>query len=92
MSMNKHLRELLESTDKQQLSQREAKMVALCAEYFSQLDDHVLVEVARFALCACAFRLAVDRDEVDINPTSEVFKQALNDTIKLLQKSVDDDF
>ena len=92
MSMNKRLRKLLEETQTQELTRSEAKIVALCAEYFGQLDDHVLVEVTRFALCACAFRLAVDRDEVDINPTEEVFKQALNDTIKLLQKSVDDDF
>jgi hypothetical protein len=92
MSFNQKLRQLLESTQTQELTKGESKVVSLCAEYFGQLDDHVLVEVTRFAMCACAFRLAVDRDEVDINPTEEVFKQALNDTIKLLQKSVDNDF
>ena len=92
MSMNKRLRELLEQTQTQDLTRSEVKTVKLCAEYFGQLDDHVLVEVTRFALCSCAFRLAVDKDEVDLSPTAEVFKQALNDTMKLLQKSVDDDF
>lgn len=92
MSMNKRLRKLLESVSETELSRDEIKVVKLCAEYFGQLDDHVLVEVTRFAVCSCAFRLAVDKNQVDISPTSEVFKQALNDTLKLLMKSVDDDF
>jgi hypothetical protein len=91
MSFNQRMRELLE-TATVDLSRRERRSVKQASDYFNDLDDQVLAEVTRQAVCACAFRLAVNRDEVNASPTPELFKQAMNDTLKLIQKSVDDDF
>lgn len=91
MSINQRLRELLGNTSVE-LNKTERRAVKSAADYFSELEDEVLVEITRMAVCACAFRLAVNRDEVNANPTPELFKQAMTDTLKLIQKSVDDDF
>ena len=82
--------ELLGKPSTSSLDGDETKAVEKANEFFGSLDDHVLVEVTRFAVANCAFRLAVN-DEVSIEPTTEVFRQALIDTLKLMTKSVEDD-
>lgn len=90
MTENKRLIELLEKSTGSGLDDDELEAVEKFSEAFGQLDDHVLVEVTRFAVGTCAFRLAV-KEDTDVQPTVEVFKQAIGDVLKLIQKSVDDD-
>ena len=93
MSVNEEFRKLLESTDLERLDKVQKRQLSRAVRFYQNLDDIVLAEVARMAFCACAWRLAANREQVDIlTPTQEVFKQALDDTFKLLKKSVDDDF
>jgi hypothetical protein len=71
-----------------ELTKKEQKSIQHVNEFLSKLEDHVLVEVTISTVCNCAFRLAVDRDTVDVNPTTEVFAQAMRDTLKLIGESV----
>lgn len=90
--MNKRLQELLVDSGSADFTDAEKRAVKRAANFFGQLEDHVLVEVTRFAVSTCAFRLAVDPNNLEAGPTPEVFKHALRDTIKLIEKSVNDDF